>query len=191
MQLNKKWNFHPNRVSISDLGSSKITWDLIEVPGEWSMQGFSVKKKHFATYFTTFTVPASWVNHKIFLRFEGVYSHAKIGINNRNVGEHIGGFTCFDLDITNTAKIGPGQENTLAVWVKNESLSDQLSSGSSYACHPLGGITRKVVLFAVPHIHITDFIVTTDLKEFTGNGLLHVSGSVENASNIGFRLRLK
>jgi beta-galactosidase/beta-glucuronidase len=124
------------------------------------MQGFKVKAGTRAAYQTRFSVPEEWKGKRIILRFDGVYSDAIIWINGKKAMAHIGGFNVFEADISSFLK--PGL-NTLTAGVMNESIADSLSCGSQYAAHPLGGIPRKVTLFSVPGIHISDIFIKTDL----------------------------
>lgn len=144
-------------------------WKDIRVPGEWVMQGFRVEHKpqgdfpcgtgDAAAYARIFTVPGDWSGRRVKLRCDGVYSETIIFINGREAGGHVGGFTPFELDVTKLVK--PGGENFIAMSVKNESLADKLSNGSRYACHQLGGITRKIQLFALPETHLSRLHVAT------------------------------
>ena len=74
----------------------------------------------------------------------------------------MGGMTAFELDATPALRAGM---NRLALKVRSESLADMLGSLTQYAAHQLGGITRKVTLFAVPDVHISDIRIVTDLDE--------------------------
>ena len=74
----------------------------------------------------------------------------------------MGGMTAFELDVTNGLRSG---ENVLALRVRSESLADMLGSLTQYAAHQLGGITRKVTLFAVPEVHLSDLRIVTDLDD--------------------------
>ena len=58
------------------------------------------------------------------------------------------------------------RSNTIRV--KSESLADKMASGSQYAGHQLGGIPRKVTMFAVPAIHVAGLEVTA--TPFTETG---------------------
>jgi len=126
-------------------------WQSIEVPGEWTMQGFTVPANRPAGYWREFDVPKAWIGGRIHIRFDAVYSDCTVWVNAHKVGEHLGGFTPFDVDITGAVQSG---RNTIALRVKNESIADSLASGTKYAAHALGGITRKVTLFAVPSVHV-------------------------------------
>jgi beta-galactosidase len=140
-------------------GFDDATWTAIDVPGEWVMQGFAVVPGTAAGYRRRFTAPADWGGKQIKLRFDAVYSDATVWINGRAAGSHLGGFTAWELDVTDLVR--PGGENVIALAVKSESITDVLATGSEYAAHPLGGITRKVTLFAVPEVNIRSFHVVT------------------------------
>mgnify|MGYP000467739859 CR=1 FL=1 len=74
-------------------------------------------------------------------------------------------------------------ENLLALRVRSESLADMLGSLTQYAAHQLGGITRKVTLFAVPDIHLSDLRIVTELDDDYKDADLKVYLSVTNSSD--------
>ncbi len=89
----------------------------------------------------------------------------------------MGGFTPFELDVTELVKSG---ENDLALTVQNESLADTMASGSKYACHPLGGISRKVTLFALPTVNLSALAIRTDLDEDYRDAQLNLELEISN-----------
>jgi len=134
-------------------------WSPIQVPGEWVMQGFEVKPNKAAGYRRVFTIPKEWAGRRVKLRCDGVYSDATVWINGKRAGHHLGGFTPFELDVTE--QVQAGGENVIALAVTNESEADRLASGTQYACHVLGGIPRGIRLFALPAVHVASLFVTT------------------------------
>lgn len=160
LSLNGVWRFTPE--APADLTAPDTSaWKDIHVPGEWTMQGFTVKPGTPAAYSRRFALPADWTGKRVKLRCEAVYSDAVILVNGREVGRHAGGFTPFELDVTDVVK--PGSDNTLTLTALNESVADKLASGSKYACHPLGGIPRALGLFALPSVNLASLRVETDL----------------------------
>ena len=153
-----KFNPAPDLSRIAEFKSQAARWADIKVPGEWAMQGFGVKPGAAAAYNRDFTVPADWSGKNILLRCDGVYSDSTIYLNGKPVGKHSGGFTPFDVDLTES--VLPG-ENHLVITALNESVADKLASGSQYACHPLGGIPRGIRLYALPQSHLTGLRVIT------------------------------
>ncbi|MFQ6927726.1 MAG: hypothetical protein ACLRS8_06095 [Parabacteroides merdae] len=71
----------------------------------------------------------------------------------------------------------------MALRVRSESLADMLGSLTQYAAHQLGGITRKVTLFAVPDIHLSDLRIVTELDDDYKDADLKVYLSVTNSSD--------
>lgn len=123
----------------------------IEVPGEWAMQGFSVKAGDFASYRRDFEIPADWNGNSCKLRFDAVHAVCTVWVNGRQIGGHEGGFVPFEVDITTAAK--PGR-NELIVKVQSESIADSIACTSQYAAHQVGGILRKLTLFCVPPAYL-------------------------------------
>ncbi len=181
ISLNGTWRFHESPpVDFPSLDpSSTGGWDTIQVPGEWAMQGFEVPAGTAAAYLREFALPASWAGLRTILRCDAVYSDAVVFINGRRAGSHRGGFTAFELDVTGLVKPGP---NFIALAVKNESLEDVLASGSQYAAHPLGGITRKLSLWAVPPCFVSRLHTTTRFDADYNDAVLDLQLEVFNST---------
>lgn len=183
--LNGEWRFAP--LAPKDPGAVSAAmaarWKPIRVPGEWVMQGFKVAKDQFACYFQRFPVSADWAGKRLKLRFDSVHSQCRVWVNGQEVGSHEGGFVPFELDITEAARVG---DNTLTVAVKNESLADALASATQYAGHPLGGITRKVTLFAVPPVNLAAQSLVTTLDARSQNAALKLRLELANESKVAW-----
>jgi beta-galactosidase len=154
-------------------------WKDIQVPGECMMQGFSIKHDQPFLYKKEFNVPADYKGKVIKLRFEGVYSYARIWINGKYVRDHSGGFTAWECDIT--PFVIPGKTAALTVEVKDK--ADEISYASGYAKHPIGGILRNVSLLALPLNYPEKVVITTDFDEDYRNNTLKVSGVIKNPNN--------
>lgn len=190
LSLNGEWKFTPRPGKDFHKQSASEQWKTIMVPGQWSMQGYKVDSMAFAGYSKIFALPEDWNGHNIKLRFDGVHSEYHVFLNGTEVGYHLGGMTAYEIDITQQIKSG---NNELALLVRSESLADMLGSLTQYAAHQLGGITRKVTLFAVPKTHVSDLQITTSLDKHYENALLNVQTAITNGSGQildGIHLRL-
>ena len=172
LDLNGTWEFNPDPAPEFWKGGPETGWSAIQVPGEWTLQGFSVKPRHAAGYRLRFQAPADWAGQQVKLCFGAVYSKADVWVNGIPVGSHMGAFTPFELDATTA--ILPGKENVLALAVTSDTLSDALTVGLEMVGHPLGGIIRKVSVFAVPPVNLSSFHVATAFDPAYKNATLRV-----------------
>jgi len=178
LRLDGTWRFAAEpQGDWTTAGYDDSAWSDIDVPGEWVMQGFTVSPGKAAGYRRTFHIPADWAERRVKIRFDGVYSIAEVYVNGHKVGGHEGGFTPFEVEITDA--VSPGHGNTLALAVTSESMADTLASASSYARHPLGGIARGVTAFCVPRTHLTRFHAETQFDSAYGNATLRVFGELD------------
>ena len=126
LSLDGEWQFNPAPAD-EFWKSAPTDWKPIQVPGEWTMQGFIVASNVSAGYARKFTTPADWQGRRVKLRCDAIYSDAVLWINGREAGRHLGGFTPFEVDVTDL--LAAGKENRITIAVKNESLADTLAGG--------------------------------------------------------------
>jgi len=80
-------------------------------------------------YKREFTVPAAWKGRHVLVRFGAVDYHATVWVNGRQAGEHTGGNTPFQFDITTL--LAPGA-NTLTVRAFDPPTDRSIPRGKQY-----------------------------------------------------------
>ena len=163
------------------------TWKDIKVPGEVMMQGFSIKNDIAFAYKKEIDIPLDFEGKNVFLRFDGVYSYARVWVNGNFVRDHFGGFTRWKCDITPFVTAGEKARVTIEVTDR----SDDISYASGYAKHQIAGILRDVNLMALPKIYPHKINIETDLDTDYKNVNLIISGELNskpNNSSLQFKL---
>lgn len=161
-------------------------WDKIQVPGEPAMQGYAIEHDKPFTYRKSFTVPADYAGKHTILRFDGVYSYARLFVNGTFVREHHGGFTRWETDVTPFVR--PGKKNEIRLEVTDR--LDDISYASGYAHHPIGGILRDVTLFSLPETCLYDFYAETHLDAAYEDAVLKIgySSPVAGGAEVAYTL---
>jgi len=90
-------------------------WQEITVPGCWEAQGVAKTVDGPVRYRRTVLIPADWRAGPIWLEFDAVSYAATVYCNGQQVGQHVGMWTPFAIDITTAAQ--PGATNTIEVEV--------------------------------------------------------------------------
>lgn len=165
-----------------------MNWQNIKVPGEPLMQGFDILTNNEYYYQREITVPEDFAGNRVLVRFDGVYSNARVWINGKHVKTHVGGFTTWDCDITEYAT--PGETVTMTVgvadlysttkgiWNPEGKSVNNPANATEYAHHNIGGINRDVSLVAMPFDHIARTYVETDFDENFVNAELEVTAQL-------------
>ncbi|MBW4332019.1 beta galactosidase jelly roll domain-containing protein [Stakelama sp. CBK3Z-3] len=147
----------------------------IAVPCSWN-DLFDDTADYFGTawYETSFRMDPGWRGKRIYLRFGSASYRAKVWLNGRLLGEHVGGHLPFALDAVPALR--PDDENRLVVMVENELRADRVPAlpdrsryrfyesdfpGTAYDFFPYSGLDRPVLLCAVPETQVYDLTVTT------------------------------
>lgn len=188
LSLAGEWRVNMNPPAVFwETALDTSSWTKISVPNEFVTQGLVVIPNREYPCRRTIRIPGDFVNHRIFLRFDGVYSYARVWINGTFLRDHFGGFTAWDCEITDHVK--PGVEAELIVGVTDR--SDDISQASYYAKHLVCGILRDVRLFATPHDYLRSFAATATLGNKYQDGRIHISAELSSGNSTSGRLDLK
>ncbi len=133
------------------------------VPALWTTQaapGYS----GVAWFWREFEMPPSWKKQTVRLRFEAVAEMASVWINGVKVGDHEGGATPFEFNVTK--RLHFGEKNLVAVRVEGEAKRG-------------AGIWQGVMLVAHDEAYLSEVALTAG-----GLGQLATAITLENTSDV-------
>jgi len=195
LELSGTWQFaydvKPD-VWKGDVDFSK--WHKIQVPGQWTGQGYWLKDDDElrAIYTRTVEIPSDWSNQRIKLQFDGFVGPAEVFINGKLVGKRIGfprhpkererlwaerwgiGHTAFEWDVTGACLAG--KENRVVVVMRK--------SPDMYDHADCGGLMRPLRLVALPSVNVSSFHVSTDLDETYTDSVVDVEIELTNEGTV-------
>jgi hypothetical protein len=166
VNLNGEWEFRFDQgdAGVKEGWFTQGTFDKkIVVPFCWESKLSGVedldKKNKIGWYRRTIQIPAQWQNKGVWLRFGAVDYEATVWVNGKEVGKHEGGYTPFDVDLSNHVR--PGESATVVVRAFDP--TDRfLPTGKQVGWYTTSsGIWQTVWLEARPKAFIDDFKVTT------------------------------
>ena len=129
--------------------------DVLNVPGDWNSQ-----KKELFFYEGPVWYEKSFSYRKrehtrVFIYFGAANYFTRVYLNGQALGEHGGGFTPFNFEITDKIREG---DNFVVVEVNNARRRDAVPSVNTDWWN-YGGLTRDVELVEVPETFIQDYFV--------------------------------
>lgn len=150
---------------------------IMDIPSDWNSQDKSLFFYEGTIWFKKDFVYKKAADTKGILYFGAVNYDAKVYVNGKFVGNHIGGYTPFNFDVTNVLVDG---NNFVVVKVDNKRHKDNVPTVNMDWWN-YGGITRDVVLSKVPNTYIEDYLVQLDkTKEGTISGWVKLNDAVAN-----------
>jgi hypothetical protein len=153
-------------------GYAPMANGTINVPGIWDNQGYGTEtgnaRHNFAGkgwYKRQVELPRSWAGRRAFLVITGVSRYAKVWINNRFLGEHVGYLSVQEYDVTPYAVPGKTATITIQVDSKQRWELDTMRGCSSLDIInvPWGGIWGHVFLEARSNVWMNDLYVQPDV----------------------------
>lgn len=186
------WYFHRGGAQGAEVATfDDSRWRKLDLPHDWSIEdipgtsspfdpdaigqvssGFTVGGTGW--YRKRFTIPAMDRNKRVYIQFDGVYMNTDVWVNGNHLGNHPYGYTSFWFDITEYIKAG--EENVVAVQVKNEGQNSRWYSGS--------GIYRHVWLKTAEPIHIAQWGTYVTTPEVTSTSArINVKTKIRNTTS--------
>jgi beta-glucuronidase len=128
---------------------------VLNVPGDWNTQREQLMFYEGPVWYRrefNYHKPA---NTRVFVYFGAANYQTNVYLNGEKLGEHEGGFTAFNFEVSSKLRDG---ENFLIVEVNNVRRSDAVPA-LKFDWWNYGGITRDIMLVEVPATFIQDYSV--------------------------------
>ncbi len=204
VEINRDWLFFKGSAATAEqIDFDDSQWRRLDIPHDWSIEDLSenpgpLDANAVSSYRTGYFVGGTaWYRKhfrlgpehqgkRVHVHFDGVYMNADVWINGHHCGNHPYGYTAFWYDLT--PHLRDGQDNVLAVEVKNEGANSRWYSGS--------GIYRSVHLKIMNPIHIDHwgpYITTPQVTEDAAQVrvVTEVVNESGQASDITLRTQVK
>ena len=130
----------------------------LNVPSDWNSQIPELKYYEGTMWYARKFEINKKSDENLFLYFGAVNYRCRVYLNGTLIGSHEGGFTPFQVNVTNVVKEGG---NFLAVEVDNTRTADAIPA-LSFDWWNYGGITRDVMLVHTPKNYIRDYFIQLD-----------------------------
>ncbi|MFO7446271.1 MAG: hypothetical protein R6W90_07885 [Ignavibacteriaceae bacterium] len=173
LSLNGEWQFAvDSKASFKiDNVESQADWRKAEVPLSWQAQFEDLREyRGVAWYKKTFILNEIEKDKAYMIHFGAVDYLSRIYINGNYTGEHEGGYTPFEVDITENIRAG---ENEIVVRVMDPAADETGTEGISYFNIPHGkqnwyvqtsGIWQAVQLKIKPALYTKKFHLTPSVN---------------------------
>ena len=149
------------------------TSPTLRVPGDWNTQNDKLLYYEGTIWYEKSFIYHKKFNKRVILYFGAVNYDAVVGLNGIILGQHLGGFTPFNFEVTDKLKEG---KNFIVVKVNNLRHLDGVPT-NNFDWWNYGGITRSVCLVELPPTFIQDyFIHLEDLQKGKISGWVQLNG---------------
>ncbi len=134
----------------------------LQVPGEWNTQDERLFRYRDVVWYQRNVALDKQQGRRYFLHFDGVNYKAHVYLNGKPLATHTGGYTPFNVEITDTAVDG---DNYLVVRVDAALDDTTIPTKRTSDFFKYGGITRDVDLVTVPETFVRQYHFYLDNRE--------------------------
>ena len=191
--FNQAWKFKRADVSGADATAfDDSAWDNVGLPHSFSLPYFMASKFYvgYGWYRKHFSVPSSWTGKSVSLEFQAAFDQAQVYVNGTKVGEHLGGYNGFSIDISSAIKTG---DNVVAVRLNNNwnAQVPPLTGDHTFQ----GGLYRNVFVVVTDPLHVTwygTWVTTPTLATSSGSSsTVEIKTEVQNNRSAAVTATLK
>ncbi|HVU65643.1 MAG TPA: glycoside hydrolase family 2 TIM barrel-domain containing protein [Ktedonobacteraceae bacterium] len=157
--INDGWRFHPGEMAPEGIDEEALaSWERVTLPHSWNaLDTMEVEPgRHYTRavgWYVREIEPAA-PGERLWLEFEAAAQRASVWLNGQRIGEHLGGYTAFTVELPERLMAGAGR-HWLAVRVDNLPDPDLIPSDMS-DFFLYGGLTRNVWRYTTgPHRLLT------------------------------------
>ncbi|MDQ3322329.1 MAG: malectin domain-containing carbohydrate-binding protein [Acidobacteriota bacterium] len=195
--INDNWKFFPSEVADAEKREFEDNnWQKISLPHTWNVEDTFDDEPGYrrgaSWYRRELNLNSNFKNKRIFLFFEATNHTADVFVNEKFLGRHVGGYTAFVFDVTDSVEFD--KPNLIAVKVDNTHDRDKPPIDGDFTMY--GGIYRDVWLIAADEVHfkVTDFaspgvkIETPRVSADSAN--VKISGTIVNTGKIAKQIEI-
>jgi beta-glucuronidase len=146
------------------------TSPLLDVPGDWNTQGDKLLFYEGTVWYEKSFDYRRKPGTRVFLYFGAANYEAKVWLNGTKLGEHVGGFTPFDFEVSDLL----WDEGNFVVVKVDDTRHRQALPTVNTDWWNYGGLTRRVMLVEVPSVFVRDYFL-----QLAPGSRNHVAGWVQ------------
>jgi beta-galactosidase len=202
-RLSDGWEFHQGSLGNTweiwrgDAASDNVTWSPVTLPHCFNARDAVDPDVHYyqgpGWYRTRLTVANPFPNGRMLLHFDGAGQKSQVFVGLEKVGEHVGGYDEWTVDITEAAARALANTNfasrvPLAALCDNSRDAETIPSDLSDFCR-YGGLYRHVSLICVPAISIERIHVEV-VPTAAGRASARVRARLDNPTSLKDQIEL-
>lgn len=140
-----------------------VASDYLNVPGDWNSQREKLEYYEGTVWYKKSFTYKVQPGKKVFLYIAAANYYAHVYLNGKKIGEHEGGFTPFNFEVTSLLK---EKENFVVIKVDNKRKADGVPTLNTDWWN-YGGITRDVMLIETNKTFLLDYSVQLSKSSLT------------------------
>lgn len=151
ISFNDNWYFTKENVQVPS--TLPTGWEKVTLPHTWNaVDGQDGKGEYFrgaCWYAKAFDTPFFMEGGRVYVEVLAVALSGRVFVNGKEIGYHEGGYSSFNLDITDA--LNPSGENLMVICADNTDRSNIYPQMADFTFY--GGLYRGVNLIVAPDVH--------------------------------------